>query len=392
MNVKPILWKWKTRQDGKNNIRIYISNKGKKKYIATPFYSSPRNFDAKTGKCKRSHPQHARINPELYQLCQEYEKQIIERGDLSRVGEKDRESLMKFLRSYVSDIEKGKTHLKVSSAKNYKSLITRLEGYLINKDLEDLFFQDVNMDFYNDFKRYLFDFCNCGVPGFAKHVKVLKTVLRMGQDAGLHHNEVYKSRLFKRHRKTNSEKVFLSVGEIELLEKLDLSHDKGLDRERDRFLISYYFLMRFEDSRRITKNNFIPGQKKGQQLLKYYQQKTGHLCIVPVSPMAKNILKKRNYDFSGGSNPQSNRDIKTICALAGIGEKIIQGERQGPKWKFVTTHTARRSAATNLALQNVSIKIIADLGGWADIDTLRTYLRASGLDSANVAQNLDFFT
>ncbi|MCB0653995.1 MAG: tyrosine-type recombinase/integrase [Saprospiraceae bacterium] len=57
----------------------------------------------------------------------------------------------------------------------------------------------------------------------------------------------------------------------------------------------------------------------------------------------------------------------------------------GPKWKFVTTHTARRSAATNLALQNVNIKIIADLGGWTDIRTLRSYLRASGLDSALVA-------
>ena len=92
-----------------------------------------------------------------------------------------------------------------------------------------------------------------------------------------------------------------------------------------------------------------------------------------------------------GSNPQSNRDIKTICALARIDTEVTQGEERLPKWKFVTTHTARRSAATNLALQNVSVKIIADLGGWTDIRTLRIYLRASGLDSALVAKDLEFF-
>ena len=61
-----------------------------------------------------------------------------------------------------------------------------------------------------------------------------------------------------------------------------------------------------------------------------------------------------------------------------------------PKWSFVTPHTARRSAATNLYLQGVSLKMIADLGGWGDDGTLRVYLRASGLDTALVARELGF--
>ena len=77
--------------------------------------------------------------------------------------------------------------------------------------------------------------------------------------------------------------------------------------------------------------------------------------------------------------------------MAGIHTSANEGDRSGPKWKFVTTHTARRSAATHLALQGVNLKIIADLGGWEKIETLRSYLRASGLDSAEVAKDLDFF-
>lgn len=391
MNVRPVLWTYKPRKDGSCNIKIYISFKSVKKYIKTSYHCHPRDWNTTSGKVKRSNPNHLRINPALYELCQEIEIQILKDGRLDRVGEPERESLIKFLVKYIEDIERGLTHMKKSSSKNYRSLQTRLNQFMDHKGLKDLSFDEINMDFYNDFKRYLFDFCACGLPGFSKHVKVIKTVLRIAQDAGLHQNELYKSRLFKRHRKKLSDKIFLTDEEIRKIENVDLSRNPGLDHERDRFLVSYYFLMRYEDSRRIKKNYLIPGKQKGQKLLKYRQEKTGHFCIVPVKSSALKILEKRNFDLSGGSNPQSNRDIKLVCALAGLNQEVHQGEDTGPKWKFVTTHTARRSAATNLALQNVSIKIIADLGGWSDIDTLRTYLRASGLDSAHVAQGLDFF-
>lgn len=392
MNIKPMIWTYKPRKNGECNIKIYVSFEGVKKYYKTPYYCQPTEFNKKTGKVKRNHPNHSKLNGALYEICQDIESHLIKTGSLKGVGETKKESLIKFLDAYIQDIADGKTSLRPSSGKNYRSLQTRLKQYMKHKGFEDIAFDDVTIEFYNDFKRFLFDFCNCGLPGFSKHVKIIKTVLRLAEDQNLHSNQVYKSRVFKRHRKKISDKTFLTVDDIKKLEKLDLSHDPGLDHERDRFLISYYFLMRFEDSRRIQEGNVIPGKKPGQRLMKYTQQKTGSYCIVPVSPAAEKILKKRNYDLSGGSNPQSNRNIKTVCALAGINQDVSEGEKVGPKWKFVTTHTARRSAATNLALQNVSIKIIADLGGWADIDTLRTYLRASGLDTAHVAQDLDFFS
>jgi hypothetical protein len=42
-------------------------------------------------------------------------------------------------------------------------------------------------------------------------------------------------------------------------------------------------------------------------------------------------------------------------------------------------------------LQNVSLKLIADLGGWSRIETLKLYLRASGLETAIMATDLEFF-
>ena len=54
-------------------------------------------------------------------------------------------------------------------------------------------------------------------------------------------------------------------------------------------------------------------------------------------------------------------------------------------------HTARGSAATNLAMQGVPLDFIARLGGWNNMDTLKKYVLASGMDVAMVAAEYKFF-
>ncbi|WP_421798294.1 hypothetical protein [Haliscomenobacter sp.] len=62
-----------------------------------------------------------------------------------------------------------------------------------------------------------------------------------------------------------------------------------------------------------------------------------------------------------------------------------------PKWTFVCTHTARRSAATNLAIQGVSLDCIAKLESWKKLEMLNKYLLTSGLNVAKVVAEYDFF-
>ncbi|MCB0615462.1 MAG: tyrosine-type recombinase/integrase [Phaeodactylibacter sp.] len=104
-----------------------------------------------------------------------------------------------------------------------------------------------------------------------------------------------------------------------------------------------------------------------------------------------NLDRRLQEHNSGKVMSTPNRELKKICALAGINEVVTEGERTLPKSQLVTTHTARRSAATNLYLEGASLKTIADLGGWENSETLRLYLRASGFDSARLAKDLDFF-
>ncbi|MCB0651557.1 MAG: tyrosine-type recombinase/integrase [Saprospiraceae bacterium] len=390
MRAHAMLWTYKPRKDGTCNIKIYVGFEGDKKYFKTKFHVLPSEFDDIKGEVKRNHPNHMRINAAIGEEKKRILDHLMNSGENLRTIEKvKKESFIDFLVTQRDEIKNGFTSLRPTTARNYTSLITRINQYRDSRKLKDLFFKDIDMNFYKDFQQFLHEDCNCGIVGFGKHIKIIKTVMRNAEDLGLHKNDTYKSRLFKRHRGKTSNKIYLTEDEIQAISALDLSFDPGLDRERDRFLVSYYFLMRYEDSRKIKAENFF--KKSGRNYIKYKQEKTECECIIPVKTEVWEILQRRNFDLDSGSNPQSNRDIKTICAMAKIDQITKQGDQSAPKWKFVTTHTARRSAATNLALQNVNIKIIGDLGGWTDIRTLRIYLRASGLDSALVAKDLEFF-
>ena len=147
--------------------------------------------------------------------------------------------------------------------------------------------------------------------------------------------------------------------------------------------------MRFSDVNRISGEMLF--MLNGKQFLRYQSMKTKVEATLPVKESALKVMQKYNFDFQFSSNVQANRHLKTIAAMAGININVTQDGLIAPKSSFVTTHTARRSAATNLYLDGVSLKMIADLGGWKDLQILHTYLRASGLDTAQVAVDLDFF-
>ena len=103
------------------------------------------------------------------------------------------------------------------------------------------------------------------------------------------------------------------------------------------------------------------------------------------------LLEKYEWNLSFTSNQQANRELKRIVSMAGINQIVEQEGRRGAKSQFVTFHTSRRSSATNAYLSGLSLKIIADVGGWKKLATLQIYLRASQLVSANQAADHRFF-
>ena len=141
------------------------------------------------------------------------------------------------------------------------------------------------------------------------------------------------------------------------------------------FLIGCFTGARHSDYIRFTSKNIHDGQ------LHYVSIKTHTKTSVPLSPIVEKIIRQ---DESNGYNNRSfsdvwfNRILKRICHKAGINELVsvyMRGEfRDDEKWKFVSSHTARRSFATNLYKKGVDIYTISQLCGHSSIEMTKKYI------------------
>jgi len=388
MNFRRVLWTSYKRSDGTCDVKIYVRTPEGKKYYSTGIKVHPRHWKENTGEVKKDHPMAELYNSQINALKMELEHWFRNGGSFS--GWEDNKLmgeglLISFLESFIEEAQQGRHGLSQQTILVYKSLLNKLHEFAFKEGRKDFQFVDINGNFLNQFWDMLLEQGLTMTGGIGKYTKCLKRVMKVAQEKGLHNNEAYKS--FKVHKLTNSEKVYLTEQEMASIEQVSLPDH--LDRERSRFMIAYYFLLRFSDVVRINKNNFFQNGQK--HFFRIRHQKTKAEVVIPVKPKARELLEKVDYKLDYSANQVANRQIKYIAAMAGINDEVSQGEQKGPKSNFVTFHTARRSAATNLYLSGVSTKLIADLGGWTNERTLKLYLRASGLDSAHMASDLEFF-
>lgn len=208
-------------------------------------------------------------------------------------------------------------------------------------------------------------------------------------------NEAYKRELHDNRAYQNFEKpseqvvtVALTKEEVDLVYNAELG-DAGFCKARDLFIIGCYTGMRFSDYSRLT------AEDADKEFLTKIQQKTKNEVCIPLHPRVREILRKW-----GGSpkitQQKMNLYIKTICAQVGINSIVEVQEdgkiKQKQKWELVSTHTARRTAATNLLLSGASIYEVQKFLGHNAVRQTETYLRISAQETARRIADNKFFT
>lgn len=157
--------------------------------------------------------------------------------------------------------------------------------------------------------------------------------------------------------KVKAEKIYLTIEELEAIEKQTFKNDY-LNNARDWLIISCYTGQRISDFLRFTKD--MIRIENGKSFLEFTQRKTGKVMTVPLHPKVLQILEKRNGDFPRRiSDQRYNEYIKEVCKLAGLNQPTQGGKQEMtehgirkvsgiyPKWQLVSSHIGRRSFATN---------------------------------------------
>lgn len=230
---------------------------------------------------------------------------------------------------------------------------------------------------------------NYSVNYIGSVVKKLKTVMSEGWKLKYHNNTDYHQFSSPMEQ---ADAVYLTRAEVDRLWKIDLS-DETERKARDLFLIGCYTAMRFSDYSRLTKDNIRDG------MIYMTQQKTAGRVVIPASPKVIAIL-----DRNGGAAPKMgqevlNKTIKTVCFKARIFEKVEITKSKGgrhetrmvEKYTCVSSHTARRTAATLLYQSGVPASAVMQITGHRTEAEFYKYIRTTKEENAKALKDNPFF-
>ena len=208
-------------------------------------------------------------------------------------------------------------------------------------------FRSITQSFFNDFVAYLQELGLSTNTIWHKTVS-LKAVMKAANEQELTDNTKYQ--LFK-NVSEESQSVALSEDELDALARFDFSSSARLERTRDLFLVGCWTGLRFSDFTRIREENIKDG------MITIQQQKTNEFVTIPLHPVFLRIWEKYNGSLPANiSNQKFNDNLKDVCREAGLTEHVLKSITKGgkkqttiyEKWQLVSSHTARRSFATNL--------------------------------------------
>lgn len=302
-------------------------------------------------------------------------------------------TLFSFIREFI---DKAPTRINAKTGRpvcykmqrEYERTFHYLEGFA-KKQKRIIDFKDIDLDFYHDFINYL-QGLNLAQNTIGKKIQTLKIFLNAATDMGHNSNMSYRSHRFTAINE-ESESIYLNDTELATLFDMDLSKDVRLERVRDLFLVGCWTGLRFSDWSKVKPSNITNGN------LKLKQQKTGGAVLIPLHPTVENLLSKYNGNLPEViTNQKFNEYLKEVAQMAGFSETVQKTITKGgitrttkyQKWQRVTTHTARRSFATNLYNAGLpSITIMAMTGHRTEQAFLK-YIKVTPDEHANKVREL----
>lgn len=297
-------------------------------------------------------------------------------------GKSQKFTLFTFIASFIETIKSQRTTGTIQIYNNTLKQLKEFKEY----SRKPLDFHNINLDFYSDFTDFLIRQKKLSSNTIGKSIKTLKTFLNEATERGLNTNLDYKSKRFKVTQQ-DSESIYLSVDEIQLLSNLDLSKDSKLENVRDLFIVGCYTGLRFSDLSQLKSENINNG------FIKIRTQKTNEVVIIPLNQLVIDILKKYNGELPNCiSNQKTNLYLKNIGELAKLNDKVEISVNKGNlttksfknKFNLITTHTARRSFATNLYLQGFPTVSIMKITGHKTEKAFMKYLKITTEQNAEL--------
>lgn len=270
---------------------------------------------------------------------------------------------------YYQTHERGKP-VVYGTYKNYKKVKVRLEEYekFTRKKFD---FTSIDRTFADKFERYQITEHDSGPNTLGSYIRIIKAFMHWCENR---HDMIFSKAIMSSLKSTDEEtwQAYLELEEIDKIMGLSFPNNPLYDQSRDTFVLLCCLGCRHGDLTRTLTANIVT--QNGRRLFRKLTKKNNKLTQVYLNARAEKILDK--YEGMDpqkwvSSNQQCNKDIKKICRLAGIVEKIQVTKGAGEnrrelieeKCDHIKTHTGRRSFINIMLNLGVDERDIAAMTG-----------------------------
>lgn len=270
---------------------------------------------------------------------------------------------------------------------------------------------DIDINFYNKFQHWFYG------KGYSRNyfgniIKIIKQIYRESRVSDRLHDEHGTDHRDFIAPKDAVDNVYLDLKELECIYSLDIDtvvrkdvaegkaqegeniprKIAALKRARGLFLIGCYTGLRVSDFSRLSAAHI------GRHIT-IKTHKTGVPVVIPIHPVVREIIES-GFDLTNTISDQKlNEQIKELCRLAGITDEVLVNRNEGghnvervyPKYKLVSSHTARRSFATNAYKAGVPTIAIMKITGHTKESTFLKYIKVSAEENAETLSRHPFF-
>jgi integrase len=269
-----------------------------------------------------------------------------------------------FIDDYIIKSRTRKTKKNTPVARrtiqHYETTKRKVES-LENKINKRFKITDIDLDFHSAFLLHLRDDQYLRDSTIGGYIDDIKLFIRTADNKGIKVVNDYKlNEFFSPSYETDD--IYLNSKEINKIYETQIDNEK-LSNAKDWLIIGLYTGLRVSDLTKLTLKDI------NDDFIYKKTHKTKFPVIIPIHKHVREILNKKKGKFPKKISDQKFNDyIKEVCKIAGITEvvegakicpleieengkkKIIHRKKDGkfPKYELVTSHTCRRSFASNL--------------------------------------------
>lgn len=317
-------------------------------------------------------------------------------------------TLIDFVKWYIQTsptrIAKGTRTGRFISPDTIRRYKTTLNGLVSFSTVYErpLLFEYIDNSFYKAFTSWLIERGHA-TNNVSKYIENVKCFMNAAIDEGYTTNLAFRKFANMREEADN---IYLTEKELQRMYDLDLSNNTPLERVRDLFIFAAWTGLRFSDFSKLQPEH-IKSDELGHRYLDLKQHKTGNKIQIPIlHEVVQQILTKYNDALPKGiSNQHSNTYLKKIAELALINDLILKHITKGgkaliktetgwaetsagvEKWTLVSTHTARRSFATNMFKRGMPTYLIMKLTGHKKESEFLKYIKVDQKETMDLIRH-----